>query len=96
MTENQFFEAMHSSIVDYTSMFGNNDPNFSNFKEASGKMITWHRLADEVIPLKGTISYYKDVLKAEPRAHDLYRFFEAPGVAHYYSGLGPSSNGVMS
>ncbi|KAJ6099576.1 tannase and feruloyl esterase [Penicillium canescens] len=96
MTENQFFEAMHSSIVDYTSMFGNSDPNLSNFKEAGGKMITWHGLADEVIPPKGTISYYKEVLKAEPRAHDFHRFFEAPGVAHCYGGLGPIPNGAMS
>lgn len=96
MTEKQFFEGLHSSIVDYTSMLGNNDADLSNFKGAGGKLITWHGLADEAIPPKGTISYYEDVLKGDPNAHDFLRFFEAPGVGHCYGGLGPIPNGAMS
>jgi hypothetical protein len=96
MTRNEFFESLHASMVDYTSMLGTNDPDLSNFKANGGKMITWHGLADEVIPPNGTIAYYEEVLKNDPNAHDFYRFFEAPGVAHCYGGLGPTPNGAMS
>lgn len=96
MTEKQFFEALHSSLVDYTSMLGNSDPNLSNFKGAGGKIISWHGLADEAIPPNGSISYYEEVLKGDSNAHDFYRFFEAPGVAHCYGGPGPIPNGAMS
>ncbi|KAJ5983012.1 tannase and feruloyl esterase [Penicillium waksmanii] len=96
MTTNQFFDALHSSISDYTSMLGNSDPDLSNFKRAGGKMISWHGLADEVIPPNGTTEYYENVLKGDPNAHRFYRSFEAPGVGHCYGGLGPIPNGAMS
>ncbi|KAJ5756725.1 tannase and feruloyl esterase [Penicillium manginii] len=96
MTEKQFFDALHTSISDYTSMIGNNDPDLSNFKGSGGKMITWHGLADEVIPPNGTIEYYENLLKGDPNAHSFSRFFEAPGVGHCFGGLGPVPNGAMS
>ncbi|KAF4201647.1 hypothetical protein CNMCM8927_001290 [Aspergillus lentulus] len=96
MTRDDYFEAVHSSIVDYTSMLGTNDPDLNHFKEKGGKMITWHGLADEVIPPDGTIKYYAQVLKNDPKAHDFYRFYEAPGVGHCYGGVGPIPNGAMS
>ncbi|PWY89580.1 putative feruloyl esterase B precursor [Aspergillus sclerotioniger CBS 115572] len=96
MTEKQFFDAMHSSLLEYTSLVGNTDPDLSSFKASGGKLITWHGLADEVIPPKGTVSYYEEVLKADPDARDYHRFFEALGVAHCYGGPGPVPNGAMS
>ncbi|KAJ5771390.1 tannase and feruloyl esterase [Penicillium nucicola] len=96
MTRNEFFEALHSSVVDYSSMLATNDPDLSQFRANGGKMITWHGLADEAIPPNGTIAYYEEVLKSDPKAHDFYRFFEAPGVGHCYGGLGPIPNGAMS
>ncbi|CAG8052652.1 unnamed protein product [Penicillium olsonii] len=96
MTRAELFEGLHSSDVDYSSMLGTNDANLSKFKKSGGKMITWHGMADEVIPPNGTIAYYEEVLKNNPKAHDFYRFFEAPGVGHCYGGLGPIPNGAMS
>ncbi|GKZ73371.1 hypothetical protein AnigIFM60653_002008 [Aspergillus niger] len=96
MTRNEFIEALHTSIADYTSILGTNDPDLSNFKANGGKIITWHGLADEVIPPNGTVAYYDEVLKIDPKAHDFYRFFEAPGLGHCYGGLGPYPNGAMS
>ncbi|KAJ9238273.1 hypothetical protein DTO169E5_4817 [Paecilomyces variotii] len=96
MTPKAFIEGLHSSTTQYSSILGTNDPDLSNFKASGGKMITWHGLADEAIPPNGTIVYYQEVLKADPEAHDFYRFFEAPGVGHCYGGLGPIPNGAMS
>ncbi|KAJ5503647.1 hypothetical protein N7463_006521 [Penicillium fimorum] len=96
MTDSMFFDMLHSSIRQYEAMVGNNNPDLSKFKAHGGKIISWHGLADEAIPLNGTISYYEEVLKMDPNAQDFFRFFEAPGVGHCYGGLGPIPNGAMS
>ena len=41
-----------------------------------------HGLADELIYPNGTSIYYERVLALDPKAHDFYRVFEAPGVGH--------------
>lgn len=96
MSETEFFDRLHSSISEYSSLLGSNDPDLSGFKKTGGKMITWHGLADEAIPPNTTIQYYNEVLKADPGAHQYYRFFEAPGAAHCYGGKGPLPNDALS
>lgn len=96
MTDSTFFDALHYSSVEYASMLGTRDADLSNFKAAGGKMITWHGLADEVIPPEGTTSYYEEVLEQDPRAKDYFRYFEAPGVGHCYGGVGPIPNDAFS
>jgi hypothetical protein len=96
MTDAAFFKALHASKAQYASLVGNVESDLSSFKANGGKMITWHGLADEAIPPNGTIKYYEEVLDNDPKAHDFYRFFEAPGVAHCYGGLGPIPNGAIS
>ncbi|KAJ5618104.1 hypothetical protein N7537_003218 [Penicillium hordei] len=96
MTDSMFFDMLHASTRQYESMVGNNNPDLSKFKAHGGKIIAWHGLADETIPPNGTVSYYEEVLKQDPKAHDFYRFFEAPGVGHCYGGMGPIPNGAMS
>ncbi|KAJ5088467.1 hypothetical protein N7456_012083 [Penicillium angulare] len=96
MTDAAFFKALHASTAQYSSFVGNVESDLSSFKANGGKMITWHGLADEAIPPNGTIKYYEEVLKNDPEAQDFYRFFEAPGVAHCYGGLGPIPNGAIS
>src|ERR1700741_2156129 len=38
------------------------DPDLSAFKARGGKILTWHGLNDEAIPVQGTIEYYKAVV----------------------------------
>ncbi|KAJ5752231.1 hypothetical protein N7520_009148 [Penicillium odoratum] len=96
MTEEAFFKLLHASRSQYASLVSNTESDLSSFKASGGKMITWHGLADEAIPPNGTIKYYEEVLEKDPKAHDFYRFFEAPGVAHCFGGLGPIPNGAIS
>ena len=46
---------------EYNSIVGSDDPHLAPFARRGGKMITWHGLADELIPPGGSIQYYKDV-----------------------------------
>lgn len=52
-------------------------------------MITWHGLADLLIPPNGTSDYYEQVMALDPHIRDYYRLFEAPGVGHCWGGIGP-------
>lgn len=80
--------AFHASVQQYTSMIGTADPNLSAFKQSGGKMITWHGMADQLIPFNGTVHYFSRVLSHNADATDFYRFFSAPGVGHCRGGSG--------
>lgn len=54
-----------------------------------GKILSFHGLADEIIPPGGTRNYYETVLGTDPDAEDYFRYFEAPGLAHCFGGRGP-------
>lgn len=70
------------------SSFGNintDNPDLSAFRKRGGKLLTWHGMADEVIPAQGTVHYYQSVAKElggidEVRA--FWRLFLVPGLGH--------------
>lgn len=96
MTNTDFFEGLRYSKSQYESIMTASNADLSGFKANGGKMITWHGLADEAIPPKGSEQYYNRVLNGDSKAHDFYRFFEAPGAGHCYGGLGPIPNDALS
>lgn len=75
------------SVNWYDSIIGTSNPDLTDFREAGGKMISWHGLADQLIPPNGSMNYYERVLDFDPDATEYYRFFEAPGI--YHCGGGP-------
>lgn len=90
MTDAEFFSVLKASQREYDSILGTHWPDLSEFRDAGGKMITWHGLADDRIPPNGTSHYYDRVLAATSQVSDFYRYFEAPGVAHCGGGAGPA------
>ncbi|KAL3474785.1 Tannase/feruloyl esterase [Aspergillus californicus] len=96
MTDAEFFNALRYSKANYEDMLGANNPDLSLFRASGGKMVTWVGLADQNIPPEGIIRYYQEVLEKDSKAHDFYRLFEAPGVAHCFGGLGPIPNGALN
>jgi hypothetical protein len=89
MSFHEYEVAFHRSIQQYQSILGTDDPDLSAFRDAGGKMITWHGLADLLIPPNGTSHYYERVMALDPNVQDYYRLFEAPGVGHCWGGIGP-------
>ena len=47
-----------------------------------------HGLADQLLLSNSTALYYEKVLAHDTKARDFYRYFEAPGAAHYFGGHG--------
>lgn len=95
MTDAQFFAYAKQAVTEYSSLLSSASPDLSNFHAAGGKLISWHGLSDNVIPVNGTIGYYQEVLAQNRHAHSFARFFEAPGVAHCAGGPGAIPNGAF-
>jgi hypothetical protein len=89
MSFHEYEIIFHKSIQQYQSIIGTDDPDLSAFRDTGGKMITWHGLADHLIPPNGTVQYYERVMAVDPGVRDYYRLFEAPGVGHCWGGIGP-------
>lgn len=89
LSHEEYQQIFHDSIDRYNDIIGTDNPDLSAFKQAGGKMLTWHGLADELIFPKGTEHYYKAVEALDPSVRDFYRFFPAPGVHHCGDGNGP-------
>ncbi|MGP4014598.1 tannase/feruloyl esterase family alpha/beta hydrolase [Saccharopolyspora sp. 5N708] len=92
ITYRRFTELFQQSQQEYNGIIGTDDPDLSAFRKAGGKMISWHGLADTLIPPQGTIDYRQRVTQAmggTNRVDSFYRLFLAPGVAHCGGGSGP-------
>ncbi|EON68639.1 hypothetical protein W97_07897 [Coniosporium apollinis CBS 100218] len=89
LTTAAFESIFRQSVQEYASIIGTDDPDLSAFRDAGGKMITWHGLADPLIPPNGTVDYYDRVVATDPEVMDYYRVFLAPGVGHCSGGPGP-------
>lgn len=88
MTHEEFDALFRLSINKFDSDMGTSDPDLTDFKNAGGKMITWHGMSDHFIPTNGTYNYYQHALELDPNVADYYRFFPAPGVQHCGGGQG--------
>jgi hypothetical protein len=74
--------------------FDATDPDLSAFRDAGGKLILWHGLADPAISPIGTIAYYQaveDQMGGQAATQKFARLFLMPGMSHCAGGQGPNS-----
>ncbi|UZP43293.1 hypothetical protein NXS19_011109 [Fusarium pseudograminearum] len=95
MSHAEYSRLFRQSVHRFASVIGTADADLTDFKKAGGKLLAWHGTADQLIPYKGSVDYYKRVLEGDPEANDYYRFFEAPGVYHCKGGPGWFPGGVF-
>ncbi|KAH8771167.1 Tannase/feruloyl esterase [Diaporthe sp. PMI_573] len=86
----EYTRLFQASVQQYDSIIGTSDSDLdlSGYREAGGKLITYHGLADGIIPVRGTSDYYKRVLEETPDVADFFRYFEVPGLGHCAGGVG--------
>ncbi|MEV6105161.1 tannase/feruloyl esterase family alpha/beta hydrolase [Streptomyces sp. NPDC051940] len=85
LTYTQFDQIFAKARAEYDSVIGTSDPDLTAFRNAGGKLITWHGDADQLIPTQGTVDYRQRVdavMGGTKKVDDFYRVFRAPGVAH--------------
>ncbi|KAK4041122.1 tannase and feruloyl esterase [Parachaetomium inaequale] len=88
LTHAEFDRLAHLSGQMYNSVISTDDPDLSAFCEAGGKLVTFHGLADSIIPPKGTEQYYNAVASVVPDIDGFYRHYEVPGLGHCFGGRG--------
>ncbi|KAK2605600.1 hypothetical protein N8I77_008426 [Diaporthe amygdali] len=79
---------MHTSETEWKSLWSTNEPDLYAYRNIGGKILTYHGLADQNIPPKGTRDYYESVAKVLPEVNDFFRVFEVPGLEHCSGGSG--------
>jgi Tannase and feruloyl esterase len=77
--------------VSLQSRFANintDQADLSRFKARGGKLLSYHGLADILIPPQGTINYYHrvaEVMGGVTALQDFYRLYMVPGMSHSFS-----------
>ncbi|KAI1081183.1 tannase and feruloyl esterase [Whalleya microplaca] len=91
MTPEEFAEMMRKSGEEYDSMVASSDPDLTGFYQAGGKMMTYHGMYDQFIPIQATEQYYDGIRQFVPNVEDFYRFYEVPGLAHCFGNGQPTT-----
>jgi len=87
ITKEHFDDLFLIAVNEYESVIGTADPELSRFRRAGGKMLAWHGMADQLVPVNGSTDYYDRVLAKDSKAQDFYRLFLAPGADHEGAGI---------
>ncbi|RYP46166.1 hypothetical protein DL768_007596 [Monosporascus sp. mg162] len=95
LTRAEFDGLASSGRYPYKSLMDTSDPDLTKFREAGGKMVTFHGLADNLIPPGATEEYYNAVTDLIPDVQDFYRLFEAPGLGHCFGGTSGTPTGLF-
>ncbi|MEU2281514.1 DUF6351 family protein [Streptomyces sp. NPDC013178] len=85
ITYSRFTQLFKQSEAEYDRVIGTDDPDLSAFRDAGGKLLTWHGQADEYIPTQGSVEYRRQVerkMGGVKKVDDFYRLFLAPGTPH--------------
>ncbi|OWW18264.1 tannase/feruloyl esterase family alpha/beta hydrolase [Noviherbaspirillum denitrificans] len=67
------------------SNINTDNPDLSAFQNRGGKLLMYHGLADDLIPVQGSISYYENVaarMGGIDAVKQFYRFYLIPGFGH--------------
>ncbi|PYH81821.1 feruloyl esterase [Aspergillus uvarum CBS 121591] len=92
LTIAQFFDAVHASRERFGDLLSKEQLGLEGFQQAGGKLLAWHGLADEIVPLAGTVKYRETVGEAfseqNIEVEDFFRLFLAPGAGHCGGNLG--------
>ncbi|KAK3346358.1 Tannase/feruloyl esterase [Lasiosphaeria hispida] len=86
LTHVEYDRLIHAGKQQFASFMDTADPDLSDFRDVGGKMITFHGLADNVIPPGGSEKYYQEVSALLPDTPSFYRYFEVPGLGHCFGG----------
>jgi feruloyl esterase len=95
LTRDQFTDLVQLGVTKYDSIISANQPDLHQFRDMGGKMITWHGLADELIPYMGSVDYHDRVRAVDANVDDYFRLFLAPGTTHCFPGAGPFPSSVL-
>ncbi|MFI5736619.1 tannase/feruloyl esterase family alpha/beta hydrolase [Kribbella sp. NPDC051587] len=90
LTYAQYYKLFRQSHAQYNKVIGSDNPDLSGLRRAGGKLLSWHGLADSLIPAQGTVDYRQRVEHRMGRVDSFYRLFLVPGAGHCGGGPAPT------
>lgn len=88
ITAERLPDYIYAGHQQWESFLGTNDADLTSFKRAGGKLVTWHGMADGLIPFGGSTQYYDRVAVLDADLDEYYKLFLAPGIYHCTGGPG--------
>ncbi|KAK4160897.1 tannase [Cladorrhinum sp. PSN259] len=96
LTHKEFDRLVHLGTQRWGSTLDTDDADLTEFKNAGGKMVSFHGLDDSLVPPRGTEQYFDSVKSILPDVDDFYRHYSIPGWAHCLGGYSASPSGLFS
>jgi len=92
ITTSEYLSLTARASAEFGPLLGTANPDLSAFRKAGSKLITYHGLADQIIPERGTSRYF-DAVAAElglsvEEVRGFYRYYPVPGMSHCSGGTG--------
>jgi hypothetical protein len=85
------------SVLQYHAIIATDQTDLSAFRRSGGKLLSWQGLADQLVPVEGTIRYREQVeARSRGSVDDYYRLFLAPGAGHCASAAGPAPSDPLA
>ncbi|WAO91777.1 Carboxylic ester hydrolase [Fusarium falciforme] len=91
------FDTIYKAVKQvFASNLETNEIDLRDFRDAGGKLITYHGLADQSISPGGTLSYYKQVSEFVGNVTSFYKYYRVPGLGHCWGGNGGQPEALFS
>lgn len=92
MSHTDYAQLFRESVTEWDAMFSSNNADMDQFRRLGKKMMSWHSVNDEAVPVLAMRQFYERLL-ARDHAHnittkDYYRYFEVPGATHCSAPVG--------
>ncbi|CAI6100663.1 unnamed protein product [Clonostachys chloroleuca] len=86
LSHEEYARMFRDARQEWGHLFGSNEPDLERFRMLGNKMLAWHAMNDQVIPLSHMRGHF-DKVRATDELHgittsDYYRYFEVPGASH--------------
>ncbi|KAI1368521.1 Tannase/feruloyl esterase [Xylaria arbuscula] len=95
LTHEEWDNLFRLGAQQYKSLVGSADPDLRAFSKKGGKIVSFHGVQDNIIPLGGSQKYYNAVASVSPDIHNFYRLFEVPGLSHCWGGRSQQPTGLF-
>ncbi|KAL0932166.1 glycoside hydrolase [Colletotrichum truncatum] len=91
------FDTIYRAVkLVFASNLETDEVDLRDFRDAGGKLMTYHGLADQSISPGGTLRYYNKVADFVGNVTSFYKYYRVPGLGHCWGGNGGQPEAIFS
>ncbi|KXH62828.1 hypothetical protein CNYM01_03689 [Colletotrichum nymphaeae SA-01] len=97
LTDTTFDTIHRATKLVFASNMETDEADLGDFRNAGGKIITYHGLADQSISPGGTLLYYNTVADVvDGNITSFYKYYRVPGLEHCWGGRGGQPEAIFA